>query len=104
MPGGAGHQLASSEPVASSLDASFGAATPAQQGHGGSGARAVRFYLGTVAHPTLLPSAIPIGLKRWFEGNRFNKEETPTKRQRHTKTKHRSSSEATDHGSHSTMS
>ena len=42
--------------------------------------------------------------KRWFEGNRFNKEETPKKRQRHTKTKHRSGSEATDHGSQPTSS
>ena len=53
---GAGHQLASAEPVASSLQPSLGASTPAQQGDRGNRARAVRLYLGAVAHPTLLPS------------------------------------------------
>ena len=58
--GGAGHQLASAEPFASSLHASAGATSPAQQGDGGDRAGALRFYLGTLAHPTLLPGAIHI--------------------------------------------
>ena len=49
-----GHQLARAEPVASSLHAFAGAATPAQQSDGGYRAGAMRFHLGTVAHPTLL--------------------------------------------------
>ena len=60
---GAGDQLASAEPVASSLHASVGAATPAQQGDRGYRAGAMRFYLGTVAHATLLPGAIHTGVK-----------------------------------------
>src|SRR5437867_12173226 len=62
------HQLASPEPVASSLHASFGAATPAQQGDCGHRAGAVRFYLGTVAYPRLLPGAILTGLKEIVRG------------------------------------
>ena len=40
----------------------FGAATPAQQGDGGYCAGAVRFYLGTVAHATLLPGTTPLSV------------------------------------------
>jgi transposase len=62
---GESHEVrARAKPAASSLHASFGAATPAKQGHRGYCAGAVRFYLGTVAHPTLLPGALAIGLKR----------------------------------------
>src|SRR5438094_2476552 len=57
------HQLASAEPVASSLHASFGAAAPTQQGDCGHRAGTVRFYLGTVAHARLLPGAIHTALK-----------------------------------------
>ena len=57
-----------------SLHASFGATTPAQQGDGGYRARAMRFYLGTIAHPSVLPSPVPIGLRAMFEGNSINKE------------------------------
>src|SRR6266567_8307696 len=74
------HQLASAEPVASSLHLSAGAATPAQQGDCGHRARTVRLYLGTVAYPRLLPSAIHTGLKK--KGSRrtalTNREETHT--------------------------
>src|SRR6266481_9867046 len=82
------HQLASPEPVAQSLHPSFGAATPAQQGDRGYRARAMRFYLGTVAYPRLLPSPIHTGLKKeGFEGNSTNKQggghTNPDKTQRH---------------------
>ena len=52
---GAGHQLARPEPLAQSLHASAGAATPAQQGDRGRCPGAVRLCLGAVAHATLLP-------------------------------------------------
>ncbi len=62
------HQLARAEPVASTLYASFGAAAPAQQGDRGRGARAMRFYLGTLTHAILLPSAIHTDLKKMVRG------------------------------------
>ena len=52
-----------------------GAATPAQQSDRGYCARAVRFYLGTIAHPTLLPG--PIHFKMSSRGTALtNWEET----------------------------
>src|SRR5205814_2359012 len=71
--GGAGHQLAGAEPLAPSLYPTPGATAPAQQSHGGDRAGVVRFYLGALTHPVLLPSHF--SLKRWFEGNRLTKPE-----------------------------
>ena len=56
----------------------LGAATPAQQSDGGDRAGAVRFYLGTFAHATLLPGAIHTGVKGIVRGEQHSptKEET----------------------------
>ncbi len=55
--GGARDQLAGAEPLAPSLHPAARAPPPAQQGDGGDRARALRFYLGALAHPILLPGA-----------------------------------------------
>ena len=73
--GGARHQLASAESFTSSLHASARATPPAQQGDGGHRARALRLYLGALAHPVLLPGAISICLKGVIRGEQHE----PTK-------------------------
>ena len=102
---GPGHQLASSEPVASSLHASFGAATPAQQSDGGHRAGAVRFYLGTVAHATLLPGTTSHRCEKLVRGEQhYQQGGDTTEAQDATYKLTRSGPEAAGHGSQPTSS
>ena len=61
---GPGDQLAGPESLARSFCAAHGTPAPTQQGIGCDRARALRFCLGAVAHPSLLPGAEHFALKK----------------------------------------